>query len=40
VTLAGVLNGYIQWQLAGDKEFRDIKRSVMMMMMMMKSKFV
>ena len=26
--LAGVLSGYIQWELAGDKEFCDIKRSV------------
>jgi len=28
VILAGVLPGYIQWELAGDKEFCDIKRSV------------
>jgi len=28
VILAGVLPGYIQWEPAGDKEFRDIKWSV------------
>ena len=28
VIFAGVLPGYIQWELAADKDFRDIKWSV------------